>query len=103
MSPTPQNAPAHYQWSEAKSLMPMQAQCEKGPQGALVPDQTGEIDHIAVVYDQGDTPPEITIKQVSGSVHTVLADGVAVAVVARTTGRAPSVSDVLLVERRVHG
>ena len=102
MSPTPQNAPVHYKWSEAKSLMPMQAQCERGPMGALVPDSTGKTDHIAVVYDQGDTPPEITITQVSGSVHTVLANGVAVAVVAKSTGDAPSVSDVLLVERRIH-
>lgn len=103
MSPTPQDAPVHYQWSEAKSLLPKQAHCERGPMGALVPDSSGKTDHIAVVYDEGDTPPEITIKEVSGSVHTVLADGVAVAVVARTTGRAPSVSDVLLVERRIHG
>ncbi|MEQ6203736.1 hypothetical protein ABMC88_11835 [Sulfitobacter sp. HNIBRBA2951] len=102
MSPTPQNAPVQYKWSEAKSLLPKQAQCERGPTGALVPDSSGKTDHIAVVYDEGDTPPEITIKKVSGSVHTVLADGVAVAVVARATGRAPSVSDVLLVERRIY-
>ncbi len=91
-----------YQWSQAKSLMPIQAQCERGLQGALVPDGRGETDHIAVVYDKGETPPEITIKQVSGSVHQVLADGIAVAIVARVSEDAPSASDVLLVERGIH-
>ncbi|MEP1766494.1 MAG: hypothetical protein ABJJ53_07610 [Sulfitobacter sp.] len=81
--------------------MPRQAEGEKGPKGAIVPNIEGDDDHIAVVYDKGETPPEITIKQVSGSVHTVLANGVAVAVVARTTGSAPSPSDILLVERSV--
>lgn len=98
------NPPMHnqnYQWSQAKSLMPAQARSETGITGALVPDGRGDEDHIAVVYDKGDTPPEITIKQVSGSVHTVLADGVAVAVIARATGKAPTADDVLLVERRV--
>ncbi|WP_299023670.1 hypothetical protein [uncultured Sulfitobacter sp.] len=102
MADTTPDMPQHYQWSQAKSLMPLKAECERGPKGALVPDARGETDHIAVVYDKGETPPEITIKQVSGSVHTVLANGIAVAVVARTTGKAPSVSDVLLVERSVH-
>ncbi|KIN72923.1 hypothetical protein [Sulfitobacter guttiformis] len=91
-----------YQWSQAKSLMPPQAQCERGPQGALVPDSDEEMDHIAVVYDKGETPPKITIKQVSGSVHQVFADGIAVAIVARASGDAPNPSDVLLVERGVH-
>jgi hypothetical protein len=94
-------SPTHYQWSEAKSLMPLRAECEKGPKGALVPDWTGQTDHIAVVYDHGESPPEITIKQISGSVHTVLANGIAVAVVARSRGKAPTVSDVLLVERAI--
>ncbi len=92
-----------YEWSKAKSLMPLTAQYEKGPQGALIPDTDEAIDHIAVVYDEGETPPEITIKQVSGTVHTVLADGIAVAVIAKASGKMPSVSDVVLVERRVHG
>lgn len=101
MAPSPHTPSPCYEWSQAKSLMPPQAHCERGPKGALVPDAYGETDHIAVVYDKGDTPPEITIKQISGSVHTVLANGIAVAVVARSNGTAPSVSDVLLVERRV--
>lgn len=91
-----------YQWSKAKSLMPIQAHCERGLQGALVPDSRGDTDHIAVVYDKGERSPEITIKQVSGSVHQVLADGIAVAIVARASGDAPNASDVLLVERGVH-
>ncbi|MEQ6248277.1 hypothetical protein ABMC89_05255 [Sulfitobacter sp. HNIBRBA3233] len=91
--------PSCYEWSKAKGL-PTASECEKGPKGALIPDRNKEHDHIAVVYDQGDTPPEITIKQISGTVHTVLADGIAVAVIADTTGKAPNVADVLLVERR---
>ena len=58
-----------------------------------------DCDQVAVVYDKGQTPPEITIMQVSGFVHTVLADGIAVAVVACTSGPAPSAENVLLVER----
>jgi len=90
-----------YEWHNAAGLIPFAAPLEVGPQGALVPDTNHNCDHIAVVYDKGDTPPEITIKAVSGSVHTVLADGIAVAVVARSEGPAPSVADVLLVERAV--
>ncbi len=102
MAPSPHTPTSpQYEWSQAKSLMPAQAHCERGPKGALIPDAHGEADHIAVVYDKGDTPPEITIKQVSSSVHTVLANGIAVAVVARLNGTAPRVSDVILMERRV--
>jgi len=92
---------SHYAWSQAKGLLPRQAEGETGPKGALVPSNEGKDDHIAVVYDKGDTPPEITIEAVSGSVHKVLANGVAVAVVARATGGAPTPSDILLVERSV--
>ena len=92
---------SHYAWAKAKSLMPRHAEYERGPKGALVRDIEGDADYIAVVYDKGETPPKITIAQVSGSVHTVLANGIAVAVVARSTGDAPSPSDVLLVERSV--
>jgi len=102
MAPSQYNLTKRYEWSEAKSLMPLAAEFETGPQGALVPDCKGGTDHIAVVYDEGDTPPEITIAHVSGTVHTVLANGIAVAVVARATGDAPTPSDVLLVKRRVH-
>ncbi len=98
---TPHNMSKRYEWSQAKSLMPLTAKSETGLTGALVPDQSGDDDHIAVVYDKGETPPEITIKQVSHSVHTVLANGIAVAVIARATGKAPTASDVLLVERSV--
>lgn len=100
--PRPTFSDRKYQWSQAKSLMPVHAQCERGPQGALIPDSRGDIDHIAVVYDKGNIPPKITIKQVSGSVHTVLADGIAVAVVARTSGNAPTAADIILVERGVY-
>tara|TARA_R110002072_G_scaffold847_29_gene6861 strand:- start:342 stop:641 length:300 start_codon:yes stop_codon:yes gene_type:complete len=88
-----------FRWENAASLSPMGATAERSPQGALVPDMLHDCDQIAVVYDKGQTPPEITIRQVSGSVHTVLADGVAIVVVARASGPAPSAEDVLLVER----
>ncbi len=91
--------PTATEWMDAKSLLPCVKSSEPGLQGALVPDSQQENDHIAVVYDKGDTPPEITIQQVSGSVHTVCANGVAVAVVARASGPAPTVDEVLLVER----
>ena len=86
-------------WDCATGLTPAKTSEIPGPQGALVPDTLHDCDQIAVVYDRGQTPPRITIAQVSNSVHTVLADGVAVAVVARANGPAPSASDVLLVER----
>jgi len=86
-------------WDCATGLSPAGAEQTTAPHGALVPDALHDCDQIAVVYDKGQTPPEITIAQVSGSVHTVLADGVAVAVVARASGPAPCVEDVILVER----
>lgn len=101
MAPTVHETPARYEWSKAKSLLPSKAYCERGLKGALIPDAKGEIDHIAVVYDEGETPPEITIKEISGSVHTVMANGIAVAVVANAHGKVPNVSDVVLVERRI--
>lgn len=88
-------------WENAASLLPTGAPSEPGPQGALVPDSLRDNDQIAVIYDKGQTPPEITIHEVSGSVHTVLADGVAIAIVASANGPAPSKDDVLLVERTI--
>lgn len=90
-----------YHWQDAISLLPASDPSQTGPQGALVPDSQHEFDHIAVVYDKGKAPPRITVEQVSGMVHKVLADGVAVAVVARAEGQVPDPSEVLLVER--HG
>lgn len=91
--PTPQD------WMEAKSLMHCAKDPQDGPHGALVPDGDEDVDHVAVVYDQGETPPEITIQAVSGSVHAVCANGVAVAVIASAHRPAPRADDVLLVER----
>ena len=91
--------PTASDWHTAKSLMPGTRMIDKGLHGALIPDQQHDSDHIAVVYDKGDTPPEITIQKVSGSVHTVWADGVAIAIVASANQPAPNVNDVLLVER----
>lgn len=88
-------------WERAAGLMPGAKISQVTPQGAFVPDTMHDCDQVAVVYNKGETPPEITIRQVSGSVHTVLADGVAVAVIARATGPAVSAEDVLLVERSI--
>jgi hypothetical protein len=87
------------QWEDAKGLLPLADNELPLPQGALVPDVLHDQDQIAVVYDKGQHPPEITINRVSRSVQTVLADGVAVAVVARAMGPALLAEDVLLVER----
>ena len=97
---TPHTA-GQFEWGSAASLMPLTAPRQRGLQGALVADTLHDCDQIAVVYDKGETPPEITIRQVSGSVHTVLANGIAVAVVARASGPAPTAEEVLLVERSV--
>ena len=86
------------QWDCATGLMPAAPEIAPAPHGALVPDTLHDCDQIAVVYDKGHRP-EITITQVSGTVPAVLADGVAVAVVARASGPAPLPKDVLLVER----
>lgn len=102
MTHPPQESPTHYEWSKAKSLLPRRSQCERGLTGALIPNSGGENDHIAVVYDEGDLPPKITIKQISGSVHTVMANDVAVAVIASAHGHAPHVSDVLLIKRCIN-
>ena len=93
--------PSADDWMKAKSLMPSFNAKECGLQGALVPDSLHNSDHIAVVYNKGDTPPEITVHEVSGCVHKVCANGVAVAVVACSSGPALHAEDVLLVERTV--
>lgn len=81
--------------------MPMARDWESGPQGALIPDETDKEDRIAVVYDRGDTPPEITVSMTSNNVQTVRANGVAVAVVACSDGPQLTKDDILLVERFV--
>lgn len=92
-------SPARPQWQRAASLLPPNAPQDPGLQGALVPDDLRDNDRIAVVYDRGRAPPRITIRAVSGTVHAVLADGIAIAVVAKAQGPAPCEDDVLLVER----
>jgi hypothetical protein len=79
--------------------MPMGLDAAGSPQGALISSEAEGEERIAVVYDHGDTPPEITITQTAGNIQTVLADGVAIAIVACATGPRLSVDDVMLVER----
>lgn len=74
-----------------------------GPEGALIAGEAEDNGKIAVVYNRGENPPEITIKQTAGQVQTVLADGVAVAIVACADGPSLTRDDVLLVERFVAG
>ncbi len=88
-------------WESATGLAPSGGGQEDIPQGMLVTETDAKTDRIAVVYHQGDTPPEITIQEVSSSVHTVMANGIAVAVVARAAGPAVSAEEVLLVERMI--
>lgn len=81
--------------------MPVTMGPASGPEGAIIPDLAEDEDKIAVVYDKGQTPPTITITDVSGGVQTVHANGVAVAIVACADGPRLTVGDVLLVERFV--
>lgn len=71
------------------------------PEGALITGDTAEEGKIAVIYNRGDTPPEITITGNAGAVQTILANGMAVAVVARADGPQLTSEDVMLVERFV--
>lgn len=89
------------QWDNATSLTSKDTLDETLPQGALVPDTLHNCDQIAVVYSKGKAPPRITVMRVSGSVHTVLADGIAVAVIASASRPTLNPDDVLLVERSV--
>lgn len=71
------------------------------PDGAMISGDPADKGKIAVVYDRGETPPEITIHDAGGPVQTVMANGVAVAIVARAEGPRLKGSDVLLIERFV--
>ena len=79
--------------------MPMGLDASGCPQGALISTQADEEERIAVVYDHGETPPEITIKQTEGNIQTILANGIAIAIVACAAGPQLSVKDVVLLER----
>jgi hypothetical protein len=86
-------------WDRATGLMARPTQSEPSPMGMLVPDSRTNCDQVAVVYDKGNPPPEITVQAISGTVTSVHANGVPVAIVARATGPGLSAEDVLLVER----
>ena len=75
----------------------------EGTQCALIHDRSAENDRVAVVYDRGDTPPHITVTEVSDGVQAVHADGVSVAVIACAMGPRIRPDDVVLVERFVTG
>ena len=81
--------------------IPMIANACTNPEGVVIADDEADAGQIAVIYNRGDAPPEITITDTAGIVQTVLADGVAVAVVARADGPRLTRDDVLLIERFV--
>ncbi|MDF1728011.1 MAG: hypothetical protein P1U53_09700 [Sulfitobacter sp.] len=93
--------PNRYHWAGATALAHHTYAREDAPQVALVPDTAHDCDQVAVVYNRGETPPEITVEETAGSVQTVLVNGVAVAVIARAFGPAVRPEDVLLVERHI--
>lgn len=86
-------------WDQVAGLLSHGSYAGPTPMGILVPDRYTKRDKVAVVYDKGDPPPRITVQEISGTVSSVHADGVAVAVVARATGPDLLAEDVLLVER----
>ena len=88
-------------WQEATNMLADSDAQLRHPQGALVESKERDQDFVAVVYNKGDMPPEISIQSLCENVHTVIADGVAVAVVARADAPPPKVQDVLLVERAI--
>ena len=92
------NAPALQNDSLAR-LMPLAKTTSPGPEGAVLADDQSDSSKIAVVYNHGDTPPEITITDSGGKVLTVHANGAPVAVVAKATGPGLTPADVVLVER----
>ncbi len=87
------------QWDNATSLQSKHALKQASPLGSLVHDAMHNCDQIAVVYDKGQRPPHITVTCGPGSVHTVLADGIAIAIVASASRPTLSPDEVLLVER----
>jgi len=81
--------------------MPVSAHRAQAPEGAILPDADEETDQIAVVYSRGENPPVVTISRISEKLQMVLADGIAVAIVASHDGNRLTPQDVLLVERFV--
>ena len=71
------------------------------PEGVVIAENEADEGQIAVIYNRGDAPPEITVTETAGKVQTVLANGVAVAIVARAEGPRLTRDDVLLIERFV--
>ncbi|HDZ82811.1 MAG TPA: hypothetical protein ENH56_16470 [Roseobacter sp.] len=89
------------EWETATSLTSKDAREQIAPMGSLVHDSRHNCDQVAVVYNKGQTPPHITVTQISRSVHTIHADGVAVAIIAGASRPTLDPADVLLVERSV--
>ena len=69
------------------------------PEGAVIATKQAQCGQIAVYYNHADRPPEITISRTAWPVQTVLADGVAVAVVAGAKEPVLHKEDVMLIAR----
>lgn len=65
----------------------------------MIAPEHAECGQIAVYYNHADRPPEITISRAAWPVQTVLADGVAVAIVAGAHEPDLRKEDVLLIAR----
>ena len=87
--------------SELARYMPIAREFSGCPEGVIIPNAIEEEGTIAVVYDSRDVPPEITITVTEERIQTVLADGVAVAIVACSDGPYLKADDILLIERVV--
>lgn len=90
----------HLNWDQAAGLPPYHTSSDS-PLGALVPDAVQECDQVAVIYDPAQGAPKITVQTAAACVQTVLADGIAVAVIASASAPALSPEDVLLVARAI--
>ena len=71
------------------------------PEGILFDGETGDEGKIAVVYNGGEAPPKITVMDSCDRVQTVLANGIAVAVVVRPKETPLKPDDVMLLERLI--
>ena len=89
-------------WDKTTGLAQQsEANQEPLPKGILVPDSQTNSDKVAVVYQRGTPPPQITVQEISGTVTSVHANGIPVAIVARAKGPDLTPEDILLVERMI--
>lgn len=96
-----QSAPHTQHTDGTATPLPFMGNMDAGPDGALISGDPADKGKITVVYNRGDTPPKITIRETSGHIQMVMANDKAVAVVAQANGTRLTADDVLLIERFV--